>query len=124
MKRAAFAWALVVAAACAVLALKLYRGVELQTDMTALLPVEERDAFVQGAKERVTQILGQRVFVLIGDRDRNRHPVLGLRAEPFLRPGRPVRPGDDRRGRRAELRARPVLRPRRPRVGLRAGGPS
>ncbi|MFY9850754.1 MAG: hypothetical protein WAK83_24575, partial [Trebonia sp.] len=28
-----------VAAACAVLAVKLYRGVELQTDMTALLPV-------------------------------------------------------------------------------------
>ena len=38
--------------------------------MTALLPVEERDAFVQGAKERVTQILGQRVFVLVGDNDR------------------------------------------------------
>jgi predicted exporter len=71
MQRAAFAWTLVVAVACAMLALQLHRGVELQTDMTALLPVEERDAFVQGAKERVTQILGQRVFVLIGDRDRN-----------------------------------------------------
>jgi predicted exporter len=71
MKRAALAWALVVAIAFAMLALQLHRGVELQTDMTALLPIEERDAFVQGAKERVTQILGQRVFVLIGDRDRN-----------------------------------------------------
>lgn len=70
MKIAAFAWALVVAIACAMLVFQLHRGVELQTDMTALLPAQERDGLVQGAKERVTRILAQRVFVLVGDRDR------------------------------------------------------
>ena len=39
------------------------------------------------------------------------HAVLGLREQPVLRPGRPVRPGDDRHRRAAELRARQVLRP-------------
>src|SRR6202034_3650075 len=37
--------------------------------------------------------------------------VLELPADPRLRPGRPVRPADDRDSRRAELRARPILRP-------------
>ncbi|MHB8381506.1 MAG: MMPL family transporter [Candidatus Binataceae bacterium] len=70
MKIAALAWGLVVAAACVMLAYQLYRGVELQTDMTALLPVEERDPLVQRAKERVSDILVKRIFVLIGDRSR------------------------------------------------------
>ena len=70
MKIAAFAWGLVVAAACAMLVLQLHRGVELQTDMTALLPFEERDVFVQRAKERVSEILAARVFLLVGDNDR------------------------------------------------------
>ena len=70
MKIAAFAWGLVVAAACAMLVLQLHRGVELQTDMTALLPFEERDVFVQRAKERVSEILTARVFLLVGDNDR------------------------------------------------------
>ncbi|MFZ0890405.1 MAG: MMPL family transporter [Candidatus Binataceae bacterium] len=70
MKIAAFAWGLVVAAACAALLLRLHRGIELQTDMTALLPAEERDAFVQRAKDRVTEILAKRVFILVGDHDR------------------------------------------------------
>ncbi len=77
MKIAAFAWALVVAAACAMLALQLHRGVELQTDMTALLPLQERDAFVQDAKQRVVQILAERVFVLVGDRDRAKARAAG-----------------------------------------------
>lgn len=71
MKTVAFAWGLMVAAACVILALQSRRGFELQTDMTALLPVEERDALVQHAKERVTEILAKRVFVLIGAGDRD-----------------------------------------------------
>src|SRR5207302_323445 len=46
------------------------RGIELQTDMTALLPSEERDVFVHRAKERVTEILAERAFLLVGDKDR------------------------------------------------------
>jgi len=70
MKIAAVAWGLVVAAACVMLALQLHKGIELQTDMTALLPSEERDAFGQRAKDQVTEILAKRIFVLIGDDDR------------------------------------------------------
>ncbi|WP_333650059.1 MMPL family transporter [Candidatus Binatus sp.] len=71
MKIAALAWGLVVAAACMMLLLQLHKGVKLQTDMTALLPTEERDTFCQSAKDRVTGILAQRVFILIGDDDRS-----------------------------------------------------
>src|SRR5579863_697215 len=70
MKIAAYAWALLVAVAGITLLLQLRRGVELQTDMTALLPVEERDPFVYLAKDRVSNMLSQRVFILVGDRDR------------------------------------------------------
>jgi predicted exporter len=70
MKIAAFAWGLVVAAACVMLLVQLHRGVELQTDMTALLPTEERDPFGQRAKDQVIEILSKRVFVLVGDDDR------------------------------------------------------
>jgi predicted exporter len=70
MRIAAFAWGLVIAAACVMSLFQLRRGVELQTDMTALLPIEERDAFGQRAKDQVTEILAQRVFVLVGDDDR------------------------------------------------------
>lgn len=70
MKIAAFAWSLVVAAACAVLILQLRRGIELQTDLTALVPLEERDAAIHRAKDRVTEILAERVFLLVGDSDR------------------------------------------------------
>ena len=45
MKIAAFAWALVVATLARCWCLQLRRGIELQTDITALLPFEERDAF-------------------------------------------------------------------------------
>jgi predicted exporter len=70
MKAAALAWGLVVAAAFAMLLLRLHRGVELQTDMTALLPIEERDPFLQRAKDRVNRLLAQRIFVLVGADDR------------------------------------------------------
>jgi predicted exporter len=71
MKIAAYAWVLVVAAVAGTLLIQLHRGIELQTDMTALLPVEERDAVVQRAKDRVSEMLAQRVFILVGDRDRS-----------------------------------------------------
>ena len=70
MKIAALAWALVVATAGAVLIFQLHRGIELQTDITALLPFEERDATIRRAKDRVTEILTERVFLLVGDNDR------------------------------------------------------
>ncbi len=70
MKTAAFAWALIVAMACALLMFQLHRGIELQTDITALLPFEERDATIRNAKDRVTEILTERVFFLVGDDDR------------------------------------------------------
>ena len=70
MKIAALAWALVVATAGAVLILQLRRGIELQIDITALLPFEERDATIRRAKDRVTEILTERVFLLVGDNDR------------------------------------------------------
>jgi predicted exporter len=69
MKIAAFAWLAIVASLGALLILRLHRGIELQTNMTALLPLEERDPVVSRAKEKVTELLTQRIFVLIGDRD-------------------------------------------------------
>src|SRR5271168_4976814 len=70
MKIAALAWALVVATAGAVLVIQLGRGIEFQTDLTALLPFEERDATIRRAKDRVTEILTERVFLLVGDNNR------------------------------------------------------
>src|ERR1700683_1905260 len=70
MKIAAFVWALLVATAGAVLVLQVRRGIVLQTDITALLPFEERDATIRHAKDRVTEILTERVFVLVGNSDR------------------------------------------------------
>ena len=70
MKIAALAWGMLVAAACVMLLLKLHNGVELQTDMTALLPTEERDPSAQHVKDQVTEILAKRVFILVGDADR------------------------------------------------------
>src|ERR1039458_5909706 len=71
MKIAALAWGLMVAAACVMLLFQFHKGVELQTDMTALLPTEERDALGQRAKDLVTGILAKRVFILVGDDDRS-----------------------------------------------------
>jgi predicted exporter len=70
MKTVAFAWVLVVAVAGALLMFQLHRGVQLQTDLTALLPFEEQDATIRTAKDRVTEILTERVFLLVGDNDR------------------------------------------------------
>src|ERR1700724_1176084 len=78
MKIAALAWGLVVAAACVMLLFQFHRGIELQTDMTALLPTEERDAVRQRAKDQVTEILAKRIFILIGDDDRSNARSAGM----------------------------------------------
>ncbi|HXN86115.1 MAG TPA: MMPL family transporter [Candidatus Binataceae bacterium] len=77
MKIAALVWGLVVAAVGVTLLLQFHRGIELQTDMTALLPTEERDASLQRAKDQVTEILAKRIFVLIGDDDRSNARAAG-----------------------------------------------
>ena len=63
-------WLLLVAVAALYLLLRLYHGVEFQTDLLALLPQEEQDATVQRAKEKVSALLGQRIVMLVGHEDR------------------------------------------------------
>jgi predicted exporter len=84
MRIAAFAWALVVAGACSMLVHQLHRGVELQTDMTALLPVEENDVLVQHAKQQVMVFLAKRVFFLLGDDNRANARAAGERLAKVL----------------------------------------
>jgi predicted exporter len=70
VRLAGLVWLVVVAAAAIYLSVRLYHGVEFQTDLLALLPQEERDATVQRAKEKVSALLGQRIVVLVGHPDR------------------------------------------------------
>ena len=77
MKAGALAWAVVVACLSGMLVFQLHRGVALQSDMTALLPVEDRDSAVSRAKERVAELLTERVFLLVGDSDRTRARAAG-----------------------------------------------
>ena len=72
MKIAALAWVVVVASLSVVLVFQLRRGVTMQTDMTALIPMEDRDIAISRAKERVAEILTERVFLLVGADDRAR----------------------------------------------------
>lgn len=67
MKRAAFAWLIIVGCAAAWLGIQLHRGV---TDLTALLVQEKRDPAIQQAEDLATGRLAQRVFVMAGDQDR------------------------------------------------------
>jgi predicted exporter len=71
MKSAALVWVVVVACLSAALVFQLHRGVKLQTDMTALIPAEDRDIAISRAKDRVAEILTERVFLLVGDHDRS-----------------------------------------------------
>jgi predicted exporter len=71
MKAGALAWLVIVSALCAVLAARLHRGIDLQTDMTALLPVEARDPITDRAEHRFAELLTGRILILIGDRDRS-----------------------------------------------------
>ena len=70
MRRAAFAWLLVVGGAAALLIFNLHRGVALQTDLTALLVQEKGDAALRQADDLAADRLAQRVFILAGDDDR------------------------------------------------------
>lgn len=70
MKLAALSWLGAVAVTAAYLALRLWTGVEFQTDLMALMPQEERDAAVQHAKDRINDVFGRRVVVLVGHADR------------------------------------------------------
>jgi len=71
MKRAAFAWLIIVVFAAAWLGIQLQRGVTVQTDLTALLVQEKRDPAVRRAEDLAISRLAQRVFVLAGNRDRS-----------------------------------------------------
>ena len=71
MKRAAFAWLIIVVCAAVWLGIQFQRGVTVQTDLTALLVQEKQDAAVQRAEDLATRRLARRVFVLAGDKDRS-----------------------------------------------------
>jgi predicted exporter len=70
MKRAAFAWLVVVGAAAVLLVFRIFQGVTLQTDLTALLVEHRGDAAMRRALDLATARLSQRIFVLVGDDDR------------------------------------------------------
>lgn len=70
MKLAAILWLGLVAIAAVYLGLRLYAGIELQTDLLALLPQEDRDTGVQRAKQHVTESIGQRIVLLVGHANR------------------------------------------------------
>jgi predicted exporter len=70
MKLAALSWLGALAAAGAYLALRLWTGVEFQTDLMALMPQEERDAAVQHANDRINDVFGRRIVLLVGHADR------------------------------------------------------
>lgn len=70
MRPAGFVWLALVAIAALHLGLRLRAGVELGTDLLALLPQEDRDAGVQRAKQHITESIGQRIILLVGHADR------------------------------------------------------
>lgn len=67
----ALAWLLCLVVALAYLGERWHGGIALRSDLLALLPDADNDPAVIGAKTRLTEILGQRVVVLLGDRDRD-----------------------------------------------------
>jgi predicted exporter len=85
MKRAATAWLIVVAGAAALLIFQLHRGVELQTDLTALLVQQKGDAVMRRAVDLATARLSQRIFVLAGDYNREAAREAGASLAESLR---------------------------------------
>ncbi|HEX3972854.1 MAG TPA: MMPL family transporter [Stellaceae bacterium] len=67
----ALAWLLCLILALVYLGERWQGGITLRSDLLALLPDADNDPAVIAAKTRLTEILGQRVVVLIGDRDRD-----------------------------------------------------
>ncbi len=72
IRRLALVWLVVVALAGAYLAVRLHEGLAFRTDLTALLPREERDPVLRRANDAVTRALSQRVVLLVGHADRER----------------------------------------------------
>lgn len=70
MKLGALLWLLAVGIAAVYLAWRAIVGIELQTDLMALLPQEERDAAIQRAKQRMADVFGRRIVLLVGHEDR------------------------------------------------------
>jgi predicted exporter len=68
-QKAAVLWLVVLCAVLAYLALRAVEGIELQSNIVALLPHAERDATVQRAEDRVAAAFSRRVVLLVGDRD-------------------------------------------------------
>src|SRR5689334_13254928 len=66
----ALIWLVVVLAAGTYLGLRWLHGLDLRTDLAALLPRDEADAGVQQASEVVANALARRVIVAVGHRDR------------------------------------------------------
>lgn len=66
----ALVWLAVTAAAALHVALVLWQGLPLQTDLMALLPAEERDPALHAAKDKMANEVSQRVVILAGHRDR------------------------------------------------------
>lgn len=85
MKRAALLWLFLVLACAAYLLVRLAGGVEFQSDFTALLPQEERDAGLQQAKQRVAQLLNRRILILVEHRDRATARAAGAVLDEALR---------------------------------------
>jgi predicted exporter len=81
MRRAApVLFLVVVVAALVYLGLRLAGGMELQSNVLALLPRGEQDPVVQRAQDRITAVFSRRVVLLLGHRD----PVLARRAGRVL----------------------------------------
>jgi predicted exporter len=73
VKRAlAWLWLAVVVVAAVHLAWRFAAGIELRSDLLALLPREEADPRMQQAREAVSAAIGRRLVLLVGDRDRAR----------------------------------------------------
>jgi predicted exporter len=84
VRTAAILWLLVVATAAAYLGFRVVEGVQLRTDLLALLPQEDRDPAVQRAKERVAAAFGRRIIVLVGHEDRATARTAGARLAEWL----------------------------------------
>lgn len=85
MKIGALVWLIAVAAAAIYLLVRVHDGIELQTDLMALLPQEERDPVVQRAKPRMADIFGRRIVLLVGHEDRTTARTAGADLARTLR---------------------------------------
>lgn len=68
-------WLVLVVLAAAYLGHRLIDGLNFRTDITALLPREERDEHMQRATDAATLALSQRIVILVGDTDREKARV-------------------------------------------------